>query len=80
MLFSDYPQAFYPQLCITAVSVPGTQLSATGSVGERFIDNKRIDGTIEQMLEAALLFVRKNMKEKTIIDKLSGKPWAFLYN
>lgn len=73
MLFSDYPQAFYPQLCITAVSVPGTQLSATGSVGERFIDNKRIDGTIEQMLEAALLFVRKNMKEKTIIDKLSGK-------
>lgn len=73
MLFSDYPQAFYPQLCITAVSIPGTQLSATGSVGERFIDNKRIDGTIEQMVEAALLFVRKNMKEKTIIDNLSGK-------
>ena len=27
MLFSDYPQAFFPQLCITAVSVPGTEIS-----------------------------------------------------
>lgn len=72
MLFSVYPQAYYPQLCITAVSVPGTEMSMTGSVGERFIDNKRIDGTIQQMLSSALIFVRKNMKEKTIIDKTTG--------
>ena len=40
MLFSVYPQAYFPQLCITAVSVPGMEMSMTGSVGERFIDNK----------------------------------------
>ncbi len=73
MLFSVYPQAFFPQLCITAVSVPGTEMSMTGSVGERFIDNQRIDGTIQQMLNDALIFVRKNMKQKTIIDKNSGR-------
>lgn len=73
LLFSVYPQAFFPQLCITAVSVPGIEMSMTGSVGERFIDNKRIDGTLQQMLNDALVFVRKNMKEKTIIDKNTGK-------
>lgn len=73
MLFSDYPQAFFPQLCITAVSIPGTEMSMTGSVGERFIDNQRIDGTIIQMIDDAILFVRKNMKTKTIIDANTGK-------
>lgn len=72
MLFSVYPQAYFPQLCITAVSVPGKEMSATGSVGERFIDNKRIEGTITQMLNDALIFVRKNMKVKTIIDSETG--------
>lgn len=73
MLFSDYPQAFYPQLCITAVSVPGTEMSVTGNVGERFIDNQRIDGTLSQMINGALKFVRNNMKTKTIIDDETGK-------
>ena len=72
MLFSIYPQAYFPQLCITAVSVPGKEMSATGSVGERFIDNKRIEGSITQMLNDALIFVRKNMKMKTIIDAETG--------
>lgn len=73
MLFSLHPQAFFPQLCITAVSVPGTEISAIGSAGERFIDNKRIDGSLQQMLKDAMIFVRKNMKQKTIIDANTGK-------
>lgn len=78
MLFSDYPQAFFPQLCITAVSVPGTEISMTDDTGERFTDNKRIDGTITQMLDDAIQFVRKNIKVRTIIDpetlKRTDKP------
>lgn len=73
LLFSDYPQAFFPQLCITAVALPGNEMKITGDVGERFIDNKRIDGTIPQMLEEALAFVRRNMREKTIIDPVTGR-------
>ncbi|MCM1525273.1 MAG: putative DNA binding domain-containing protein [Ruminococcus sp.] len=73
ILFAEYPQAYYPQLCITAVSVPGTEMSMTGNVGERFLDNQKIDGTLPQMLNDALFFVRKNMKKKTIIDKNTGK-------
>lgn len=73
VLFSEYPQAYFPQLCVTAVVVPGTQISSIGSVGERFIDNVRIDGTITQILNEALNFVRRNMKNKTIIDAETGK-------
>lgn len=69
MLFGTYPQAFFPQLCITAVVVPGTEIGETGNEGERFIDNKRIEGTIPQMLEGTLGFIRRNMKNKTIIDE-----------
>ncbi len=68
MTFSKYPQAYFPQLCITAVSLPGTEQGTVGVDGERFIDNKRITGAIPDMLEEAVEFVRKNSRTKTIID------------
>lgn len=68
MTFSKYPQTYFPQLCITAVSLPGTEMGTTGTDGERFIDNKRITGAIPDMLEEAVEFVRKNSRTKTIID------------
>ena len=46
MCFSIYPQAYYPQLCITAVALPGTEQGISGINDERFIDNKRITGSI----------------------------------
>ena len=68
MTFSRYPQTYFPQLCITAVAVPGTEMGTTGPDGERFIDNKRITGAIPEMLDEAVDFVRKNSRTKTIID------------
>lgn len=72
LLFGPYPQAYFPQLCITAVVVPGTEIGETGLQGERFVDNQRIEGNISQMLETALQFVRKNMRVKTIIHPETG--------
>lgn len=68
MTFSKYPQAYFPQFCVTAVSLPGTELGAVGEDGERFIDNKRITGAIPDMLEEAVEFVRRNSRTKTIIN------------
>jgi len=67
MAFSPYPQSYFPQLCITAVVVPGTEIGDQGLDGERFIDNKRITGTIAEMVEEAVDFVRKNSRTKTIV-------------
>ena len=69
MTFSQYPQTYFPQLCITAVVVPGTEIGVVGKDGERFIDNKRITGAIPDMLEEAMEFVRKNSRTKTIIGE-----------
>lgn len=69
MTFSKYPQTYFPQLCITAVALPGTGMGTIGDDGERFIDNKRITGAIPDMLEEAVEFVRKNSRTKTIIDE-----------
>ena len=73
LLFSPYPQAYFPQLGITAIVIPGVELGEVGAEGERFSDNKRIEGKITDMLEGALNFVRTNMKTRTIIDPQSGK-------
>lgn len=69
MIFSEYPQSFYPQLFVACVVVPGTELGDTGPLGERFIDNKRIEGTIEEMLNGTMNFLRRNMKTSIIIDE-----------
>jgi len=69
MLLGEYPQEFFPQLSITAMVVQGKEMGELGDDGERFIDNKRIEGTISQMLEDTLAFVRRNMKVKTIVTE-----------
>jgi len=72
MIFSPYPQAYFPQLCITAIAVPGTEIGNLGDSGERFLDNQRIEGSISEMLHEAIRFVKKNMKNKTIINPETG--------
>lgn len=77
MAFSRYPQANFPQLCITAVVVPGISIGDTGGEGERFLANQRITGPIPDMLDAAVDFVRRNGRIKTIVDdegKRMDKP------
>lgn len=72
LLFSEYPQSFYPRLCITAVVVPGEEMGDLSQQGARFIDNQTIEGTIPQMLSDGLAFVRRNMKHATVIDRETG--------
>lgn len=73
LLFGPYPQAYFPQLAIVATVVPGTQMGDVGQQGERFVDNKRVEGNIAQMLEGALSFVRSNVRVRTVIDAQTGQ-------
>lgn len=71
-VFSPYPQAYFPQMCVIATVIPGIKQGDTGENGQRFKDNKRIEGNISQMLEASLQFIRNNMRTETIIDPVTG--------
>lgn len=73
MNFGFYPQGCFPQLGITAVVVPGYEIGDTEADSARFSDNKRIEGTISEMIEDALSFCLRNMKVRTIIDPDTGK-------
>lgn len=82
LLFSPYPQAYFPQLGIIATSVPGTEMGVLNEHGQRFTDSKRIEGTIPEMLEGALAFVRSNMRVRQRLTQKQGKesicrsiPW-----
>lgn len=73
MVFSPYPQVYFPQLCIIATVVPGTEMGVIGEQGERFLDNQRIEGNIHEMLDGAIQFVSRNMRSRTFIDPQTGK-------
>lgn len=67
-----YPQGFLPQMCITAIAVPGIEIGETDINDSRFIDNKRIEGTLAEQVEDSLAFCKRNMKTRTVIDKNTG--------
>lgn len=73
MMFGIYPQAFFPQLSIVATAIYGTEMGNLGKNGERFIDNKRIEGPITDMIDSAIKFVRNNMRLRTVINPQTGK-------
>lgn len=73
LLFGIYPQALYPQLSINATCVPGTEMGRIDLSGNRFTDTKRIEGTLPDMLDGALAFVRTNMRTATRIDAETGE-------
>ena len=53
--------------------VMGYEKGETAADGSRFIDNKRIEGTLPEMLEETMKFLGKNMKVRTIVDPVTGE-------
>lgn len=72
MMFSILPQTVFPQFSIIATRIPGTKMGDTIDDNIRFLNNKRIEGTLPEMLDGALQFVKNNMRIKTAIDKETG--------
>lgn len=79
MIFSKYPQSYFPQYSIIAVSIPGVNKGDLGENSERFIDNKRITGPIDEMLELGMNFIRKNIRQKTIINEFGKREDKYEY-
>lgn len=66
---SFYPQGCFPQLCISATC----RNTETLPEEERFADSKRIEGTLPEMLEGALSFVRSNMRVAICLNPETGQ-------
>lgn len=77
LLFSPYPQAYFPQLCIMAIVIPGRTIGSLGDMGERFSDNQRIEGTIPD-IEASTdpTFANKVLGDGVVIFPEDGTVMA----
>lgn len=71
--FGLYPQGYFQQLAITAIIVPEKEIGDTSQDNARFLDNKRIEGTLPAMLSEAISFCKRNMKTRTIINSENGE-------
>lgn len=71
--FGIYPQGYFPQLGITAIVVPGIAIGDTTEQDVRFLDNKRIEGSLTAMVKEAIAFCVRNMKVRTVIDRKTGE-------
>ena len=72
MVFGIYPQKFFPQWFVAAIVIPGFEIADLGEEGQRFDDNKRIEGNISEMYEETIAFLNRNMKVKVIISDKTG--------
>ncbi|GAA0441146.1 hypothetical protein Aca07nite_29670 [Actinoplanes capillaceus] len=68
LTFGIYPQSFEPQLNLTFVAYPATEPGVTGRFGERFIDNRSIDGPIPLMVAECIRILKRNMRRRSIVS------------
>ena len=79
MVFSKYPQTYFPQYSITAVRIGGTSMAELGIDGERFLANEKITGPIDDMVDAFIRFAKANMSKKTFIAENGHRQDRYEY-
>lgn len=70
LIFGKYPQTFEPQLVITFLQYYGTTEIEKTPRGERFLDNQKFEGTIQEMVERAVNHVLANIRKSSLIEGL----------
>ncbi|KAB7790956.1 ATP-binding protein [Bifidobacterium leontopitheci] len=66
LVAGNYPQQFFPRLNITFTRYQGYSKVFAGGV--KYIDNRTLDGPIPEIIEEALLAVRRNMRIGGVLD------------
>src|SRR5262245_13602281 len=68
LMFGKYLQAFLPQLLITFVQYYGTTEVKRTHQGARFVDSRRFEGPISEMIKQAEIYVLGTMRKAVLID------------
>ncbi|MEQ8226300.1 MAG: RNA-binding domain-containing protein, partial [Candidatus Eremiobacterota bacterium] len=70
LMFGNYPQSFEPQLVITFLQYYGTTETETTPRGERFLDNRKFEGTIPEMVESTVNHIMASIRKSSLIEGL----------
>lgn len=67
LTFGHHPQQFLPQLFISVVVHPGTEVGELSPRGERFLDNRQIDGPVPVMAAEAMNTITRHMARAAVM-------------
>jgi ATP-dependent DNA helicase RecG len=73
LMFGNFPQSFEPQLVITFLQYYGTTETEKAPGGERFLDNRKFEGTIPEILENSVNYVLASIRKSSLITGLFRK-------
>ncbi len=68
LVFGLWPQRHFPALTITFVRHYGTEPGVKGPRGERFLDNRKFEGRLDEMVDDAVQRMVANMRHGTLIE------------
>jgi len=68
LVFGLWPQKHFPSLMITFVRYPGAEPGVKGPRGERFLDNRKFGGRLNEMVDDAVQRVIANMRHGTLVE------------
>jgi ATP-dependent DNA helicase RecG len=68
--FGKYPQQFVPQLVVTFLQFYGTTETEKTPRGERFLDNRKFEGPIPEMVTEAVNHVLATIRKSSLIEGL----------
>ena len=67
LMFGIYPQIFELQLFIAYLQFFGTTTTEEAPSGERFLDNRKFEGTLDEMVDNAVSYVMANTRKGSLI-------------
>jgi ATP-dependent DNA helicase RecG len=67
LMFGVYPQIFELQLFIAYLQYYGTTTTEEAPSGERFLDNRKFEGTIKEIIDDAVAYVMASMRKGSFI-------------
>lgn len=70
LCFAPYPQERYPQLAVALVRYPTERAGEPGPGGERFLDNRLIEGPIPHLVRETVRAAKLNMQRRGIVHGL----------
>ena len=67
LMFGVYPQIFELQLFIAYLQYYGTTTTEEAPSGERFLDNRKFEGTIKEIIDGTVAYVMASMRKGSLI-------------
>jgi ATP-dependent DNA helicase RecG len=70
LCFGLYPQQFFPGIVTHVIAYPENEEGKTGTVGERFLDNVKIEGSLLSAAPDIIKTIKKNIQKRSMIKGL----------